>query len=95
MRTNLWILSYDIARPRSRRAVAEWALDHGDRLQRSLYALTLTIDEAIVGERKINNAISTETDRAMLRPVCRQCRRETRFQGVGSDTTAREPFWIV
>jgi CRISPR-associated protein Cas2 len=96
MRPNLWVLSYDIVKPRSRRQLAEWALDHGNRVQRSLYELTLTHDQVEIGAHHIRENIDLADDRVMLRPVCRACRKGTRFQGGSAENVvAREPFWIV
>mgnify|MGYP001011235515 CR=1 FL=1 len=95
MRTQQWLLSYDIASDRQRRAIAKWALAHGARLQRSLYALTLTHDSVQQAAQLAHRSIDPAGDRLLLRPVCRACQRAVRLQGVAASSTHREPFWIV
>ena len=95
MKPRLWTLSYDIGDARRLRRVARLALQHGERVQKSLYLCALGYEQLEVLHRQLGGIANTAEDRLMLRPICRACRAATRFQGVGGSPEHREPFWIV
>lgn len=94
MKPRLWYVSYDIAHPRRLRRVAKLVLAHGERVQKSLYLCPLSPEQALSLSLALRSEIQPE-DRVMLRPVCRQCRDGTRYQGQGGHPERLEPFWIV
>lgn len=94
MKPRYWLLSYDIGHPNRLRRVAKLALDHGERIQKSLYLGALNREQVDLLHDQFSEIIEP-TDRLMLRPVCRYCRYGTRFQGAGHHFERQEPFWIV
>ena len=95
MKPRLWLLSYDIGDPRRLRRVAQLALQHGERVQKSLYLCALGYDQLGLLHLQLDQIANVIEDRLMLRPICRACRAGTRFQGAGGHPERREPFWIV
>ena len=95
MKPRLWTLSYDIAEPRRLRRVARTALAHGERIQKSLYLCMLDHDAAGTLQHQLDQLMDASADRALLRPICRACRRATRTQGEGGHPERQEPFWII
>jgi CRISPR-associated protein Cas2 len=95
MKPRLWTLSYDIGEPRRLQRVARVALAHGDRVQKSLYLCALDHDAVGALQHRLAGMLDAEADRALLRPICRACRRATRTQGEGGAPERQEPFWIV
>ena len=94
MKPRYWLVSYDIADPKRLRRVAQLALLHGERVQKSLYLCALSPEQLELLHQQLK-AIIKSPDRLMLRPVCRQCRARMRFQGAGGHPERHEPFWIV
>jgi CRISPR-associated protein Cas2 len=95
MKPRLWTLSYDITEPKRLQRVARVALAHGDRVQKSLYLCAMDHDAVNSLHQRLGGLLDTSTDRALLRPICRACRRATRTQGEGGQPERQEPFWIV
>jgi CRISPR-associated endonuclease Cas2 len=89
-----WYLSYDIGDPKRLARLAKLALEHGERVQKSLYLCPLSPDQLERLHVRMAYLVAP-TARAMLRPVCRTCRARTRYQGAGGHPERREPFWIV
>lgn len=94
MKPRHWHLSYDICDPKRLRRVAKLALEHGERIQKSLYLCALSPEQLAALHFQLA-AIVQPPDRLMLRPLCRQCRQAIRTQGAGGHPERREPFWIV
>ncbi len=94
MKPRFWHLSYDIVDAKRLRRVAKLALAYGERVQKSLYWCALSPEQisALRGELK---ALTEAEDRLMLRPICRRCHSEMRYQGRGGHPERLEPFWIV
>ena len=95
MKPRMWMLSYDISDARRLRRVAELALRHGERVQKSLYLCALSYDQLGQVHAGLSAIVDANMDRVMLRPICRRCREQTRYQGAGANPEHREPFWIV
>ncbi len=95
MKPRFWVLSYDIAHPKRLRQVARLAINHGERVQKSLYLCALSPEQLAMLHQRLTSIIDPGEDRLMLRPVCRQCRSRTRTQGEGGHPERQEPFWIV
>ncbi len=94
MKPRYWQLSYDITDPKRLRRVAKVALQHGERVQKSLYLCPLTPEQLELMYQQLT-ALICPPDRAMLRPICPKCRAATRHQGAGGHPERLEPFWIV
>jgi len=83
-----------MADDKRRRHLVKLAEAHGDRVQKSLFALALHREEGHVLGRALG-ALATESDKIALRRVCASCRANERWQGKGSHPERLEPFWIV
>lgn len=94
MKPRYWHLSYDISDPKRLRRVAKLALEHGERIQKSLYLCALSPEQLDLLHRQLAVLVRVP-DRLMLRPVCHKCRQATRTQGAGGHPERQEPFWIV
>jgi CRISPR-associated protein Cas2 len=94
MPPRLWIVAYDIADPKRLRKVARHLEDAGERVQKSIFEVPLSVDERKRLERRLANSIRHDEDHVLLHPVCTVCRAGTVWQGQipGPD---HEPFWIV
>lgn len=90
-----WYLSYDIADAKRLRQVAKLALDHGERVQKSLYLCAMSAEQTHALHAALERLHCPDEDRLMLRPVCRRCREQTRVQGMGGHPERLEPFWII
>lgn len=94
MKPRYWHISYDIADPKRLRRIARLCLQHGDRIQKSLYLCALSPEQRELLERQFREHL-TQEDRLMLRPICKHCRAQARTQGAGGHPERLEPFWIV
>jgi CRISPR-associated protein Cas2 len=94
MKPRIWLVSYDIADNRRRAGIAKLLLEHGDRVQKSLYECALAKDQSAALLAALRQTVG-EGDRLMLRPVCSACREATRYQGAGGHPERREPYWII
>lgn len=90
-----WYLSYDIADAKRLRLIAKLALNHGERVQKSLYLCAMSAEQTQALHAALEREHNPDEDRLMLRPVCRRCREQTRTQGMGGHPERLEPFWII
>ncbi|HMW17068.1 MAG TPA: CRISPR-associated endonuclease Cas2 [Accumulibacter sp.] len=89
-----WYASYDIAEPGRLRRIAKLLLQHGVRVQKSLYLCAVSAEQIEILYATLARLHHAEEDRLMLSPLCRRCRTLTRTQGMGGHPDYREPFWI-
>jgi CRISPR-associated protein Cas2 len=94
MKPRFWNLSYDITHPKRLRRVAKLAEENGERVQKSLFLCALSAEQLSALHRGLTQVITAE-DKIMMRPLCRHCRENSRYQGAGGSPERREPFWIV
>lgn len=65
-----WVVSYDIASPSRRRRVVQCLLDHGERVQESVYELLLREGEWGVLCGVLNGLIDPVEDQWRAWPLC-------------------------
>lgn len=88
----LWLISYDIADDRRRRAVDRLLLGLGDRVLESLFECHLRADQLPALTRRLAACIDPATDRLALLPLCRQCQQATHSHGHGRREGCRADF---
>lgn len=64
------VISYDIACQRRRVRVAQLLLDHGERVQESVYELRLRVGEWPALVRQLNQLIDPVADQWRVWPLC-------------------------
>lgn len=64
------VISYDIACQRRRVRVAQLLLDHGERVQESVYELRLRVGEWPVLARQLDQLIDPVADQWRVWPLC-------------------------
>jgi len=64
------VISYDIACQRRRVRVAQFLLDHGERVQESVYELRLRVGEWPALVRQLNQLIDPVADQWRAWPLC-------------------------
>lgn len=94
MKPRHWYLSYDISHPKRLRQVAKLAEEHGNRIQKSLFLCAVSPEQLTVLHRGLKQIVQSD-DKVMLRPLCRHCHEQSRYQGAGGKPERHEPFWIV
>jgi CRISPR-associated protein Cas2 len=94
MKPQRWLISYDICDEKRLRQVAAACEAQASRLQKSLFIAAINKDALQPLREQLQSAIQSP-DRVMLRPICRHCLSQERWQGAGGHPEYREPFWIV
>lgn len=90
----LWMLSYDIACDRRRRAVVACLEGRGERVQESVFELFLRYDEAQQLRVMLSVLLNTDLDKCALFPLCRWCQERVEVLGRGRRST-KPNCWIV
>lgn len=79
-----WIVSYDISCPNRRIHVAQCLLDHGERVQESVYELRLRTGQWQQLSRELLHLIDPLTDQWRAWPLCANDRADAVEFGVAS-----------
>jgi CRISPR-associated protein Cas2 len=67
------LVAYHISRDDHRAQVAATLQVWGDRIQRSVFVCTLTVEDLADLTNRLRNIIDTRTDAVHIVPVCRTC----------------------
>ena len=90
----LWMLSYDIACDRRRRAIVKCLEEKGDRVQESVFELYLRYDEVKLLRTHLEILIESSADKCALFPLCRWCQEKVDVIGHGRRSTQPQS-WVV
>jgi CRISPR-associated endonuclease Cas2 len=77
-----WLVSYDIADARTRLKAAQLLLNHGERVQESVYELRLHPGQWQRLKRRLTRLIDPEQDQWRAYPLCVQDRADAIELGV-------------
>jgi len=80
--SKLWMISYDISNHKIRRNVSNHLLDHGLRVQYSVFECRLN-KKQLEELRAILNELIEDTDSIRWYPLCRWCEASVEWQGAG------------
>lgn len=79
-----WVVSYDIANQRRRMRAAQYLLDHGERVQESVYEVLLHPGEWKRLTHKLNRLIDPIADQWRAWPLCAADHADVREWGLPS-----------
>ncbi len=85
----LWMIAYDITDDRIRRRVERRLLDHGERVQWSVFECALDGSTLARLRTDLARLIDHERDSIRYYPVCRWC--ETRLDWIGQGRRLDDP----
>ncbi len=88
------VLAYDISDNNARARVAAAVSTWGDRVQRSVYQLTLTNDDLDGLLKRIEQLINVNRDAVNIFIQCSTCDSKARHVGQAALPTP-EPYWIL
>jgi len=94
MNTWLIVISYDISDDRRRSAVAQFLLDHGVRVQRSVYECRMDMDTLMDLKERLEQMIDWETDSIRYYFLCGRCEPRVLTSGFGRPPLG-EPTSVV
>ncbi len=88
-------MTYDIANPKRLRRVARIMQDFGQRVQKSIFEVSLT--PAVFKQMKfqIDNTIEPAEDGVKYFPLCRKCTTRTELIGQGFLIDPDEEYYIL
>ncbi len=89
----LWIVAYDIGDDRRRAKVARLLVEHGRRIQKSVFEVelaTAALRELLV---RLTPYVHARDDRVDVVPVCAGCRGRRRRLGAARDAASGD--WVV
>lgn len=91
-----WFITYDIADPKRLRRVANALLDHGTRLQNSVFDCNLT-DQQLTGlQGRLARLIDHAEDSVRYVPLCERDWRGRQCQGTAAAASSGLPdHWVV
>lgn len=90
----LWMIAYDISDDRTRRRVERRLLDHGERVQWSVFECALDAPTLARLRADLADLIDPGRDSVRYYPVCHWC--ETRLDWIGQGRRPEDPdLWIV
>ncbi|MDA3915700.1 MAG: CRISPR-associated endonuclease Cas2 [Deltaproteobacteria bacterium] len=89
------LVTYDIANPKRLRRVARIMQDFGQRVQKSIFEVSLT--PAVFKQMKfqIDNTIEPAEDGVKYFPLCRKCTTRTELIGQGFLIDPDEEYYIL
>lgn len=79
--SSLWLITYDIAKPKRLRKVAEALEDHGRRLQQSVFLCEQDAAGLTSLRKRLLGLIDLSADRLALLPICGRCRSDIEQHG--------------
>lgn len=82
----LWLISYDIPCSRRRRAIAELLLNHGQRVQYSMFECYLTPYRQRCLDVKLQSILDNGQDSLRWYPQCTWCAKKREVYGLGKIT---------
>lgn len=80
--SKLWMVAYDISNHKIRRTVSNHLLDHGLRVQYSVFECRLTKKQLQQLRETLNTLIETG-DKVRWYPLCSWCEADIQWQGMG------------
>jgi len=80
--SGLWMIAYDISEHKTRRLVSNHLLDHGLRVQYSVFECRLKKNQ-LQQLRQILTELIEETDKICWYPLCNWCEADIQWQGAG------------
>jgi len=90
----LWMIAYDIADHRARRRVERRLLEHGERVQKSVFECALDPARLTRLRKELAAHIDPRSDSIRYYPLCRWC--EARLEWIGDGRRPDDPdLWIV
>lgn len=88
-----WIAAYDIPDDRRRLKIANLLNGHGDRIQRSVFIITLDTKELEALVKKISDVAAASTDIVQIFKQCSTCCQDT--TSLGQSHIPREQHWWI
>ena len=88
-----WIAAYDIPEDRRRLKIANLLNSHGDRIQRSVFIITVNTQEHEALMKKITEIAAASTDIVQMFKQCSTCREST--TSLGQSHIPREQHWWI
>lgn len=80
--SGLWMIAYDISDHKIRRLVSNHLLDHGLRVQYSVFECRLK-KKQLQQLRQTLSELIEETDKIRWYPLCNWCEVDIQWQGIG------------
>ncbi len=75
MKTQLYLLSYDIKETRRRTKLAKELLNYGSRVQYSVFEAQLTPQDVFDIMERVGLLLDPETDSFLVYPLCQRCKK--------------------
>ncbi|MGL4409129.1 CRISPR-associated endonuclease Cas2 [Zoogloea sp.] len=94
MEVHVWVVSYDVADARARRALAEALEGMGRRVQHSVFECRMTVVEARFHLGRLAEGLDPATDSLRAYPLCAWC--DPRVSSLGDEARCEDQrVWVV